>query len=305
MTDMSTHMEHDQSNLLADLGQMPAVDVTAKGRSLGIGFYLAVAFIVVIVLAAILAPWLPLKDPEQSYVVRRRAAAVLALVGVLVRHRSAVARHVQPHDLGRPHLAHGRVRGDRVRHARRRLARHDRRLLPGPVQRGDLVLLRDPAVVPRTGAGHPDHLAPRPQPVHDRFTSASWRSLRSASCRGPTTVSFADREFVLAAAHARRQAPAHHRARAAPQRRHPDERVRVARRGRRHRRRGWSGLPRAVGPRGHHVGQADPERRRSQRPGGRPVDRLRADHRPVPHRAVAQLRGDRLRSHFDVKESAL
>ena len=69
MTDMSTHMEHDQSNLFADLGQTPAADVTAKGRSLGIGFYLAVAFIVLIVLAAILAPWLPLKDPEQSYVV--------------------------------------------------------------------------------------------------------------------------------------------------------------------------------------------------------------------------------------------
>ena len=69
MTDMSTHMEHDQSNLFADLGQTPAADVTAKGRSLGIGFYLAVAFIVLIVLTAILAPWLPLKDPEQSYVV--------------------------------------------------------------------------------------------------------------------------------------------------------------------------------------------------------------------------------------------
>jgi peptide/nickel transport system permease protein len=69
MTDMSTHMERDQSNLFADLGATPAVDVTAKGRRLGIGFYLAVTFIVLIVLAAILAPWLPLKDPEQSYVV--------------------------------------------------------------------------------------------------------------------------------------------------------------------------------------------------------------------------------------------
>ncbi len=69
MTDMSTHMEHDQSNLFADLGSTPAVDVTQKGRSLGTGFYLAIAFLVVIVLAALLAPWLPLKDPEQSYVV--------------------------------------------------------------------------------------------------------------------------------------------------------------------------------------------------------------------------------------------
>src|SRR3954453_11418648 len=69
MTDMSTHMEHDQSNLLADLGQMPAADVTAKGRRLGIGFWLAVAFMILIVLTAILAPWLPLKDPEKAYVI--------------------------------------------------------------------------------------------------------------------------------------------------------------------------------------------------------------------------------------------
>ena len=36
MTDLSTHMEHGQANLLADLGQMPAQDVTQKGRRLGI-----------------------------------------------------------------------------------------------------------------------------------------------------------------------------------------------------------------------------------------------------------------------------
>ena len=69
MTDLSTHMEHGQANLLADLGQMPAQDVTQKGRRLGIGFWLAIAFMVVIVLVAVLAPWLPLKDPEKSYVI--------------------------------------------------------------------------------------------------------------------------------------------------------------------------------------------------------------------------------------------
>ncbi len=66
---MSTHMQHDEANLFADLGQMPAADVTARGRKLGIGFWFAVGFIVVIVLAALLAPWLPLKDPEKSYIV--------------------------------------------------------------------------------------------------------------------------------------------------------------------------------------------------------------------------------------------
>ncbi len=69
MTDLSVHMEHDQANVLADLGGVPAEDVTQKGRSLGWGFWLAVGFIVVIVLAAVLAPWLPLKDPEKSYVI--------------------------------------------------------------------------------------------------------------------------------------------------------------------------------------------------------------------------------------------
>jgi len=69
MTDMSTHMEHDQVNVFADLGGTPAEDVTARGRRLGVGFYLAVGFIVLIVAVAILAPWLPLKDPEQSYIV--------------------------------------------------------------------------------------------------------------------------------------------------------------------------------------------------------------------------------------------
>src|SRR6187431_1351363 len=69
MTDMSTHMPADQANVFADLGAMPAVDVTAKGRTLGIGFYLAVIWVVLIVAVAILAPWLPLKDPEKSYVV--------------------------------------------------------------------------------------------------------------------------------------------------------------------------------------------------------------------------------------------
>ena len=43
--------------------------MTAKKRRIGFGFWLAVAWLVIIVLAAILAPWLPLKDPEKSFVV--------------------------------------------------------------------------------------------------------------------------------------------------------------------------------------------------------------------------------------------
>ena len=70
MTDMSTHMEHDQSNLLADLGQMPG-----RGRH---GERQAASASASIWRSPswssscsrpILAPWLPLKDPEKSYVV--------------------------------------------------------------------------------------------------------------------------------------------------------------------------------------------------------------------------------------------
>ena len=68
MTDLSTHMEHDQANLLADLGQMPAADVTPKGRQARHRLLARRRLMVVIVLAAILAPWLPLKDPEKSYI---------------------------------------------------------------------------------------------------------------------------------------------------------------------------------------------------------------------------------------------
>jgi peptide/nickel transport system permease protein len=39
------------------------------GRTLGIGFWLSVSWLVLIVLAAILAPWLPLEDPNETIIV--------------------------------------------------------------------------------------------------------------------------------------------------------------------------------------------------------------------------------------------
>jgi hypothetical protein len=40
----------------------------AGKRQLGIGFWIAVGWVVVIVLAAVLAPWLPIKDPAANYI---------------------------------------------------------------------------------------------------------------------------------------------------------------------------------------------------------------------------------------------
>jgi peptide/nickel transport system permease protein len=54
--------------------ELPESPEGAVKRTLGIAFWLCVAWIVVIVLAAILAPWLPIKDPEKNYVVRELGA---------------------------------------------------------------------------------------------------------------------------------------------------------------------------------------------------------------------------------------
>lgn len=46
----------------------PHAGEAATKRRLGIGFWIAVAWLVVIVLAAVLAPWLPIKDPAANYI---------------------------------------------------------------------------------------------------------------------------------------------------------------------------------------------------------------------------------------------
>jgi peptide/nickel transport system permease protein len=47
-------------------------DDQALERRLGIFFWIAIAWVVVIVMLAILAPWLPLKDPDQRYLDREQ-----------------------------------------------------------------------------------------------------------------------------------------------------------------------------------------------------------------------------------------
>jgi peptide/nickel transport system permease protein len=71
MTNMSAHMEHDQEALFADIGHIPVHDANAPvRRTLGIAFWICVAWLVVIILAAILAPWLPIKDPDENIILR-------------------------------------------------------------------------------------------------------------------------------------------------------------------------------------------------------------------------------------------
>jgi peptide/nickel transport system permease protein len=45
-------------------------DERAVERKLGIGFWIAIAWVVLVVMLAILAPWLPLKDPNERYLNR-------------------------------------------------------------------------------------------------------------------------------------------------------------------------------------------------------------------------------------------
>jgi peptide/nickel transport system permease protein len=46
----------------------PEAPVGAFKKRLGVGFWLSVAWIVFIILVAVLAPWLPLKDPEVNFI---------------------------------------------------------------------------------------------------------------------------------------------------------------------------------------------------------------------------------------------
>lgn len=48
--------------------QVDHAEGTVEVKRLGIGFWLSIAWIVLIITLAILAPWLPLKDPDQNFV---------------------------------------------------------------------------------------------------------------------------------------------------------------------------------------------------------------------------------------------
>ena len=50
--------------------ELDEAETGAISRTLGFTFWLCVGWIVLIVLAAILAPWLPIKDPDANYINR-------------------------------------------------------------------------------------------------------------------------------------------------------------------------------------------------------------------------------------------
>ncbi|MEM7094135.1 MAG: ABC transporter permease [Actinomycetota bacterium] len=56
----------DESGTTA--GSLETAEGTVEEKTLGIGFYLAIAWLIVIVTLAVFAPWLPLKDPDANFV---------------------------------------------------------------------------------------------------------------------------------------------------------------------------------------------------------------------------------------------
>ena len=84
-------------------------------------------FVLLLVVVAIVAPWIVPYDAENYFDYDKLNARPSA--GALVRRRRARPRHLQPHPDGRAHLARGGVRVGRDRRGDRHAARPARRLL--------------------------------------------------------------------------------------------------------------------------------------------------------------------------------
>ena len=263
MTDMTATWSTTRMTVLGELGGSPADDVTVEAQARPRCSGSPSAGSCSIVLG---------RDPRAVAADQGSRASPTSIAGSNVRPTRRrrefwfgtdqhVARHVQ--------RARSGARASRSPSASwrspsaccRRLARHDRRLLPrlvGPRSSRScfVVLLSFPALV----------LAILITSLLDRslFTISVTLGILAIAPVGHRVAGHDDpvrRPRVRGRrAHARRQAPAHHRARAAAQRRDPDGRAGAARHGRGDRRRGRPGVPRALGREGHHVGQADPVR---------------------------------------------
>ncbi len=71
MTQAIHHDETLSEGISSALGLTAAdQDHGADKRTLGWGFWLCIAWLAIVVLAAALAPWLPIKDPDKSFVIR-------------------------------------------------------------------------------------------------------------------------------------------------------------------------------------------------------------------------------------------
>jgi peptide/nickel transport system permease protein len=70
MTQLAAEKLHDEERLVASVaGVGPGTDDGVVKRKLGIGFYICVFWLVVVIGSAILAPWLPIKDPDKNYII--------------------------------------------------------------------------------------------------------------------------------------------------------------------------------------------------------------------------------------------
>ena len=65
MTDVSTGPRADS---IGDAAEPEPAQAGVIEKKLGLGFWLAIAWIVLIVLLALFAPWLPLKDPDTNFI---------------------------------------------------------------------------------------------------------------------------------------------------------------------------------------------------------------------------------------------
>lgn len=63
------HLDEPATTLVPQLAGAAAFGDHRTVRKLGFGFWISVAWIVTIVLAAVLAPWLPIKDPDANQII--------------------------------------------------------------------------------------------------------------------------------------------------------------------------------------------------------------------------------------------
>ena len=143
-------------------------DGAVLAQSSGPMFWIAVGWIVLVVLAAILAPWLPIKDPDKNYIDRSLGRPPYSPSSEFWFGTDKDARDMFSRTIwgARVSLTVGFVAiacGMLIGGSAGMLAGYFRGLV-GPHR---VVRVRRAAVVPGAGAGDPHHHAGRSQPVHD------------------------------------------------------------------------------------------------------------------------------------------
>ena len=125
-------------------------------KTLGLGFWLAVGWIVLIVLLAIFAPWLPLKDPNENFIdiQGKGSPAVWAVGRPLAWQRPGRTRHAQPNHLWRSCVIGRGVLGGCFWFPRRWHGWPGQRLRARHLRQDHFVHHAGAAVVSRSDLGH-------------------------------------------------------------------------------------------------------------------------------------------------------